>query len=87
MEEEGRPMGKIGMEEVGKGKRARNSCSMNQFGIMGMPLGLRPHTIHVGLFCISTHIGVLLGLVSRHIGVLLGLVSSRVRNTQHYVDY
>ena len=77
VEEEGRPMGKIGMEEVGKGKRARNSCSMNQFGIMGMPLGLRPHaTIHLGLFFISTHIG-----------VLLGLVSSRVRNTQRYVDY
>jgi len=49
VEEEGRPMGKIGMEEVGTGKRARNSCSMNQFGIMGMPLGLRPHATHLGL--------------------------------------
>jgi len=40
--------GRLGLREDRDvtGEGSGNSCNMYQFGIMGMPLGLRPRTIH-----------------------------------------
>jgi len=61
---------------MGQGKEAEIVAICISLELWGCRWGYGPVPYISGFFCISTPIG-----------VLLGLVSSRVRNTQHYVDY